>query len=242
MPKYLLVAWHPEPQSMCMSVHRASVEALTAAGHEVQTSDLYAMKFNPVSGPENFSEKHVRAKEAFFKQQAEEIKAAVDGTFAPDVAAEQAKLAWADVVVFQFPIWWFSMPAVMKGWVDRVLAMGVSYGTVRGLPGTEGGQGGKFYDNGVYKGKRAIVSITTGGPEVCYTADLTSFNGDINGVLRPIHRGILHFCGFSVLAPHVVWAAAHGTDEERKVKLAEWATRVVTLDKEDPASYDEGRF
>ena len=45
-----------------------------------------------------------------------------------DVEDEQAKLRQADAIVFQFPIWWFSFPAILKGWVDRVFAYGLAYG------------------------------------------------------------------------------------------------------------------
>ncbi len=50
------------------------------------------------------------------------------GTQSADIAAEQEKLLWADTVIFQFPLWWFSMPAIMKGWIDRVYAWGFAYG------------------------------------------------------------------------------------------------------------------
>ena len=53
------------------------------------------------------------------------------------------KLFWCDALILQFPLWWFSLPAMLKGWVDRVFASG---GRIYG--------GGKWYDRGVFAGKR----------------------------------------------------------------------------------------
>ena len=45
-----------------------------------------------------------------------------------DAKTEIEKLLWADTLILQFPLWWFSMPAILKGWVDRVFAYGFAYG------------------------------------------------------------------------------------------------------------------
>lgn len=79
----------------------------------------------------------------------------------------------------------------LKGWVDRVFAMGRTYG------------GERLYANGVFKGKRAMLSLTTGGPQQAYLKG--AFNGDISAILWPIHRGLLQFVGFEVLAPQIVY-------------------------------------
>jgi len=50
------------------------------------------------------------------------------GTQSADIAAEQAKLLWTDAVILQFPMWWFSMPAILSGWVEWVYAYGFAYG------------------------------------------------------------------------------------------------------------------
>ena len=217
MGKYFLLVCHPEPKSFNYGMHNAAKEALLKAGHEVKVTDLHLDHFNPVSGRHNF--KHVKDPN-FFKQQIEEMNAAADHSFADDIEAEAKKLEWCDVVIFQFPLWWFSMPAPLKGWCDRVLAMNRFYG------------GGHFYENGVLKGKKAIISLTTGGPEQAYIKD--GFNGDMMGVLRPIHRGIFEFCGLSVLKPEIVYAAAHLTDEQRHARIEEYKARVVGLHTEAP--------
>jgi NAD(P)H dehydrogenase (quinone) len=123
-------------------------------------------------------------------------------------------------MIWQFPLWWFSLPAVFKGWVDRVFAMGRIYG------------GGRIYDTGVFKGKRALLSLTTGGPADAYTKE--GFNGDIHGILRPIHRGMLEFVGFDVLAPQIVYAPVRMSDEQRKLELEQFERRLSTITGEKP--------
>jgi NAD(P)H dehydrogenase (quinone) len=108
-----------------------------------------------------------------------------------DVEAELKKLESADLLIMQFPLWWFGLPAILKGWVDRTFAMGRLY------------RGGRVYGSGVMKGRRALLSLTTGGTEGAYTAD--GFNGDVSSILRPIHRGILQFVGYDVIRPEIVW-------------------------------------
>lgn len=221
--KYLIVVCHPEPKSFCSSMGNTAVEALKGAGHEVKVTNIYEDSFEPLSSRRSFLS--VKNPD-YFKPQMEEMHASDVKGFAPDVEQEIEKLEWCDVLIFQFPLWWFHLPAGLKGWVDRTFAMGRVYG------------GGKFYENGVFKGKKALLSFTTGGPDVTYTAD--GFNGDIMGILRPIHRGIFEFVGFSVLAPQIVYAAAHGTDADRKAQLDKWAARVVQL--HDEAPIEVGRY
>jgi len=136
-------------------------DTLRGAGHTVQVSDLYSMRFDPVSDRRNFAS--VKNAE-FFKQQIEELHATEVGGFAPDVEAELRKMEWCDLMIWQFPLWWFGLPGILKGWADRVFAMGRTYG------------GERFYENGVFKGKRALLSVTTGGPEAVYQKG--GWNGD----------------------------------------------------------------
>lgn len=211
----LVVYWHPEPKSFNGAMFQTAIEALEGAGHKVKTSDLHAMNFDPVSGRHNFTTTN---EPEFFKQQLEEMYATDNDGFAPEIEAEIQKLEWCDLVIFQFPLWWFGMPAMLKGWVDRVFVMGRTYG------------GGRFYENGVYKGKKAMVSVTMGGPEELYVKD--GWNGDLDAILRPIHRGVFEFNGFSVLEPHKVFGPARKTEDERKAELDNYAQRLTSIFEE----------
>ncbi|NER06901.1 MAG: flavodoxin family protein, partial [Okeania sp. SIO3C4] len=90
--------------------------------------------------------------------------------------------------------------------------------------------GGRIYETGVFQGKRALLSLTTGGAEDIYIKG--GFNGDINGILRPIHRGMLQFVGFDVLAPEIVYAPVRMTDEQRVKILENYADRLKEISKE----------
>ena len=213
--KILLIYAHPEPGSFNGAMFNKTRETLLQAGHELRVSDLYAMKFDPVSGKDNFT---TLENPAFFKQQLEELHATATGTFASFIAAEQEKLEWCDLMIWQFPLWWFSVPGILKGWVDRVFAMGRIYGQ------------GKLYENGVFKGKRALLSLTTGGAAETYTEG--GLHGDLDGILRPIQRGMLEFTGFTVLEPHVVYGPARLRPEEREQELFCWQERLLGIAEE----------
>ncbi|MDX1605640.1 MAG: NAD(P)H-dependent oxidoreductase [Candidatus Competibacterales bacterium] len=212
-----IVYWHPEPRSFNAALFATARDTLRAAGHVVQTSDLQAMGFDPVSGRHNFTTVH---DPGYFKQQLEERHATEHHGFAPEIEQELQKLEDCDLMIWQFPLWWFGLPAVLKGWVDRVFAMGRTYG------------GGRQYGNGVFRGRRALLSLTTGGPQPVYAPE--GFNGDIQGILRPIQRGMLEFVGFEVLAPHVVYGPVRLSDAERRAKLQCYAERLRTIESEAP--------
>ncbi|HDB1447891.1 TPA: NAD(P)H-dependent oxidoreductase [Vibrio cholerae] len=218
----LVVYWHPEPKSFNGAMFRRSVEALEAAGHDVKISDLHSMNFDPVSGRHNFNTTNDGE---FFKQQLEEMYASEHQGFVPEIEAEIQKLEWCDLVIFQFPLWWFGMPAALKGWVERVFVMGRVYG------------GGRFYEHGVFKGKKAMLSITTGGPEELYVKG--GWNGDLDAILRPIHRGVFEFTGFSVLEPHKVFGPARKTEQERTYELDNYALRLQTIFEESSIEVGE---
>jgi len=156
----------------------------------------------------------------------EEIYASETRGFTAEIEAEMQKLEGCNLMLWQFPLWWFGLPAALKGWVDRVFAMGRIYG------------GGKIYETGVFKGKKALLSLTTGGPPEAYRQD--GFNGDIHSILRPIHRGMLQFVGFDVLEPHIVYGPVRMTDEQRRQELEAFATRLRRIETESPVTV--GRY
>lgn len=227
--KILIVYAHEEPHSFNAAMKNVALRVLQEQGHLVTVSDLYRMRFKAVADGEDFLERRDRHT---LKRQAEE-KAALDlGTLSHDIVVEQQKLREADLLILQFPLWWFSMPAILKGWVDRVLTMGFAYG------------GGTWYDQGGLRGRRAMLAITTGSPQGSFAPE--GINGDMDRILFPIQHGILYFCGFQVLPPFVAYAPAHLGDEDRRAVLDAYGKRLQSLEALDPipfhplAHYDEG--
>jgi NAD(P)H dehydrogenase (quinone) len=209
-----LILAHPERQSFNGAMFDAARETFARQGHSVVTSDLYRMGFDPASGRKNFTGE---ADPAYFKQQFEEAHATTHNGFAADVETELKKLESADLMIWQFPLWWFSVPAILKGWVDRVFASGRTYG------------GGRYYDKGVFTGRRAMLSLTTGG-----TFAEAPYDDRSAALLMPIHSGMLRFVGFDVLRPQIVRGPARGTDAERAAAIANYARRLENLAQETP--------
>ena len=151
----LIVYAHPEPLSLTGSLKNFAVERLTQAGHQVQVSDLYAMKWKAALDADDSLEGPATAR---FDPSLDSQRAFANGMQSADIAREQQKLRWADAVLLQFPLWWFSMPAILKGWVERVYAYGFAYGVVS-IP-TPIGVTVTARDAG---GKRAMLIVTAGG-------------------------------------------------------------------------------
>lgn len=218
--KILIVLAHPEAKSFNGAMYQRAIEVLQEGGHEVKTSDLYRMNFDPVSDRRNFT---TTRNASFLKTQLEEVYATEHNGFVKELAAEQEKVEWCDLMIWQFPLWWFTVPAILKGWQDRVFAMERFY------------KGGRIYKDGMMKGKKALLSVTTGTELGAYQYGALH-NGDMETILRPIQRGMFEFLGFSVLKPQISYAVAHLTDEERAKELSEWGTRLKYIFEEKEIS------
>lgn len=211
----LIVYAHPEPTSFNGAMRDVAVETLTAQGHSVEVSDLYAMGWNAVAGPGDID--GPRSELSRFSLAREQTVAMENGTIAGDIAAEQDKLTRADFVIFQFPVWWFSMPAILKGWADRVFARGFAY-----LPGRK-------YDTGMFKGKLAMLAATTGTSADTYAPD--GIDADILTVFWPIHNGLLRYSGFDVLPPYVAYMPAREDEATRVKQLSAYRHRLETIEQ-----------
>jgi NAD(P)H dehydrogenase (quinone) len=206
----LVVHAHPEPRSFTAALKQATVEVAGAAGHAVTVSDLYAEAFDPVGGRRDFV---TVADPAQFHYQSEQAHAVAEGGFAPDLVREQARVAAADLLVFHFPIWWGAPPAILKGWFDRVLAFGFAY------------RDGTRFDTGLFKGKTAICSLTTGGTEKRFSQG--DAYGTIEQVLWPVQRLALAYLGMRVLDPFVAHAVPRIDAEARAALLDAWRNRLA---------------
>jgi len=192
----LLVFAHPEPLSLNAALRDVAVGELEAQGHEVRVSDLYAMDWKAAVDRADFP---TLAGDTRLRVAAASGEAVAAAALTTDVTTEQEKLLWADVLILQFPLWWFAMPAILKGWVDRVYAYGFAYGV-----GEHSDlRWGDRYGEGTLAGKRAMLIVTTGGWEQHYAP--RGINGPIDDLLFPINHGILHYPGYDVLPPFVAY-------------------------------------
>ncbi|WP_099867299.1 NAD(P)H-dependent oxidoreductase [Pararhizobium haloflavum] len=233
---FLIVQSHPEATSYNAQLTGAAQRVLSASGNEVVISDLYAEDFDPVEAGRHY--RH-RIDASAFVPLAEQRHASDTHTLPQDVVTEIAKLEAADVVILQFPLWWHGPPAILKGWFDRVFVSGKIY------------RSRMRYDTGYFKGKRAVLSLTTGAPETAFGPGARG--GDMNTMLWPIQYS-LHYLGFSVLAPQChfeVSGHGYGYSDEQEMKrqlqrnIDNWSSRLARIADEDPlnfpgwASWDE---
>ncbi len=224
----LLVYAHPEPRSLNGAIRDFAVQRLNAAGHTVQVSDLYAMQWKAtLDAADNLDH---RAGERF-DASLDSKHAFEHGRQSEDIATEQRKLLWADAVILQFPLWWFSMPAILKGWVERVYAYGFAYGVGE----HSDARWGDRYGEGTLAGKRAMLVVTAGGWESHYSP--RGINGPIDDILFPIQHGILHYPGFDVLPPYVVYRTGRVDAARFAAIREELGQRLDRLDTTPPIPF-----
>jgi NAD(P)H dehydrogenase (quinone) len=221
----LLVHAHPERTSVTSHLVDVAVKVLTAQGHDIMQSDLYRMGWKAVFDGEDFPK---RANPSRLSLIEESGHAFAKGLQTPDVEEEQRKILAADAVVLVFPLWWFSMPAIMKGWVDRVWAFGLAYGY-------QGAGNAYRYGEGGFAGKRALLAVSVGGPEQDYSP--RGINGPLDQLLFPITHGTLFFPGMKVLPTFAVYGAAHVDAESLDKATAVWRLRLERLFDDKPIAF-----
>lgn len=211
----LIIYAHPESHlSFNGAMKDLAVQTLTEQGHVVKVSDLYAMNWNAVTGGADFTGERSDPEKLSIAR--EQTVAWESGTLAEDIKTEVDKLQWADLVIFQFPIWWFGPPAILKGWVDRVYARGFAYFT------------GRKYDTGMFVGKKAMVACTTGTSEDTYAPD--GIDGSLLSVLWPIHNGMFRYTGMDVLPPYAAYMPGREDEAGRARQLDAYRERLLTIE------------
>ena len=215
--KALIVYAHPEPKSFNAALLACAQQQLLQQGHEVQVSDLYAMQFNPVASAADFT---VRRFAEALQYDREQKHAHEKQGFAPDIQGEIDKLLWCDMLILQFPLWWFSAPAILKGWIDRVLVNGVAYGK------------GQRMETGGLKGRRAMLCVSTGCYENMVAPD--GLLGDLNVNLWHLNAGTLAYSGFTVLPPFMSWSIHYTDGDKRRLYLEEYARRMREIETTKP--------
>ena len=181
----LILHSHPEPTAFNAQLTKQASQTLTQLGYAVDIADLYQEGFDPVERGEHYPD---RTDAQVFSPLAEQRHGWQQRSLPGDVQRQVSRLEQAELLILQFPLWWHGPPAILKGWFDRVLISGGLY-TSR-----------MRYDNGYFKGRRALISVTTGAPAAALEPG--GRGGDINALLWPLHYS-LHYLGYTVLPPFV---------------------------------------
>lgn len=218
--KVLIVHAHPERQSFNAAMLARSLEVLASEGHETVVSDLYAMSFDPVATGSDFLERRFPERLYYDREQKHSV---ARGSLASDIAREVEKLVWCDVLILHFPLWWFSVPAILKGWLDRTFVNGVAYGS------------GRRYDTGGLRGRRAMVVTSTAAFDtMCGPGGLV---GELDVVLWPLQNGTLAYSGFDVLPPFVSYSVSFVDDATREGYFEAYGSRLRRLAETAPIDF-----
>ena len=209
----LIVYAHHEPGSFTAAMKNLVIEVLSRQGHAISVSDLYGEGFNPVAQKWDF----VTTSGGHFNYMTEQKHAAnLDLAFSPDILGEIQKIKAADIIIFATPLWWSGVPAILKGWFDRVLAMGVAWDTDR------------TYEKGLLRGKQAMVIVSAGHPAAYYT-ELGKHRSTPNQVLHGLDHETLAFCGLDVQEPFMALNVLGLNDTGRLKILQELQFRLEHL-------------
>ncbi|MBB3112418.1 NAD(P)H dehydrogenase (quinone) [Paenibacillus phyllosphaerae] len=192
---HLIVYAHPHEGSFNNAILDTAVQALQAGGHEVHVRDLNKLGFNPVLSPADTA-------------------ALREGSPPEDIKAEQQYLANADFVTFIYPIWWSGLPAIIKGYVDRIFSYGFAY-----QYNNEGGI------DKLLAGKQGIIINTYGTPSDIYEAI-----GMTNALKQTSGSGIFEFCGIEVVEQFLFGGVTTvATDDTRREMLAQVERKFSSL-------------
>lgn len=167
----LIVVAHPDPQSLTHQLAKQIASGVEAAGHSMELADLAAEDFEPRYGIEDL---------AVHRSQA---------TPPADVLAEQARIDRADALVLVFPVYWWSLPGLLKSWVERVFAHGWAFGY-----GPDGALQKRLRHLKVH-----LVGVAAGD------AGLFERHGYRQAMQTQIEHGIFDYCGASVVSSQLVF-------------------------------------
>jgi NAD(P)H dehydrogenase (quinone) len=186
---YVLLA-HPNPASFNHAVALSFVAGIGEGGGEYRFNDLYQSGFDPLFKGEDFNQ---------FES---------DRPQPADVVAEQAHLDWAQGLALIYPVWWNEAPAILKGWLDRVLAKGYAY---------------EVFEDGSFEGRLRLSKVL-----ILNTADnpleILEEQG-LNQAARLIKDvNTFGFCGVSDIEHHILGQVS--TDEAGRIEFLNLARRL----------------
>lgn len=182
---HLVIFAHPNQESFCKGIVDTIKSVSEKKGDNIVIRDLYKIGFDPILKPSDFESMQ-------------------SGKIPEDIGAEQEFVKWADFITLVYPVWWVGLPAILKGYVDRVFSYGFAYESVNGVP------------RGLLTGKKALVFCTTGTPNEVYEQ-----NGMHNSMKQTTGSGIFNFTGIEVIKHTFFGAVPSVTDEIRKGYLKE---------------------
>ncbi len=183
--KVLIIIGHPDEGSFSHALAHRFYEKLLCLGHDAKIIDLSLLEFDPI------------LRKNMLKEPLEE-----------SLVNSQEAIVWCDKLIFFYPIWWGGMPALLKGWIDRVFISGFAF---------------KFSDRFTWKkllsGKSAHIVTTMDTPPFVYHC----LAGEPN--VKQMKNGILEFCGIKPVTFSEYSPISHSSEEQRE----EWLKNIEAL-------------
>ncbi len=183
--RYLIIYAHPNIASFNHAILETISNELKKSNKLFEVRDLYKINFNPILS-------------------AEDLTAIQRGAVLQDIETEQDHIRSADMLIFIFPIWWSSMPAMLKGYIDRVFSLKFAYDiTADGVVG-------------LLKGKKAFIVSTTGASK-----EDNDKMGAFQMMNMSMDMAIFQFSGMEVIGHKYFSSVPYVSDQDRKQMLAE---------------------
>lgn len=221
--RVLWVLANPDPRSLNHALFAAGTAYLSERDAQVAAVDLYADRWNPILTDEDTG--GAAGSTLTERQQV----ATVAGELPPDIVRQQELICAADLLIVQFPLWWYGMPAILKGWFDRVFTNGFAFG-IR----DDAGKIRKYGDGGL-AGRRLLPIVTAG--DRAEALGPRGVSGDITDLLWPLLHGTAHYTGMLPLRPHLVGSVNHLGAHGYPEAVTELHDRLDGVFTETPIAY-----
>ena len=187
MKRILIINGHPDKESFCFGLHKSYKEGCTERGYEIKEIILAEMEFNPI------------LKYGYRKRTELE----------PDLLTAWEKLQWADHIVWIYPTWWASPPALLKGFVERIFLPGFTFEYQENSP----------FPKKLFTGKTSEIISTMDSPVWYYKWKVKDIGG------RMIRKDIGAFCGIKNTRTTYLSGIKKSTPEQRE----KWLGKVKSL-------------
>ncbi|MBP1167472.1 NAD(P)H dehydrogenase (quinone) [Chryseobacterium sp. PvR013] len=195
--RHLIIYAHPNNNSLNHNLLNTVIETLQSCNQEVIVRDLYAIGFDPVLSLADMQEQRL-------------------GKVSDDIKIEQEHISWAEQITFIYPIWWTGLPAIMKGYIDRVFSYGFAYRYDQGI------------QKGLLKGKKTVIINTHGKSHEEYEK-----TGMDKALTLTSDHGIFMYSGLEIIR-HLFFDKA---DKASSEDLEIWKSQVKNLFSEPVFNY-----
>lgn len=210
--KPLIIFGHPNNNTFNGDILSTVEDFFANKGVKYKVSNLYEMNFNPVLSLEEYQNRSKATSPSDIMAEKEKnfiYYVPTECPFPSDVMTEQEKVTWADTLIFIYPVWWNREPAIVKGWIDRVLAQNFAFEETNGDI------------HGLLSGKRALVICTFAASQ-----DAVEKSGILEAMHTCMSQATLEFCGIEPVTNQEFFEIPE-TGGEQRDKMLQKVTQLL---------------